>query len=58
MPTTKLPADDVQILDGVAELLLWFGWDRAADAIYATIEAETAASCDCSAGQWSDVFAA
>jgi hypothetical protein len=58
MPNTKLPANDLVALDGIAELLMWFGWDRCADAIYSIIETELAASNDGSTGQWADVFAA
>lgn len=57
MTNTKLPADDVQLLSGVAELFLWQGWDRAADFIYAALEAEDITSCDCTTGKWRDVFA-
>jgi len=57
MPNTKLPAADVQVLDGIADSLMWLGLDRAADAIYVAIEADAGAACDCSTGQWADVFA-
>lgn len=39
MMNTNLNAADTQLLAGIAERLLWAGHDRAADAIYAAIEA-------------------
>jgi hypothetical protein len=40
MTISKLSAADAQQLFCVAELLLWFGLDRAADFVFAALEAE------------------
>lgn len=39
MTNINLNTTDMQLLAGLAERLLWDGHDRAADAIYAVIEA-------------------
>lgn len=39
MTNTNLNPADMQLLAGLAERLLWDGHDRAADAIYAAMEA-------------------
>lgn len=38
MTNANLVACDVELLSAFAEILLWIGKDRAADAIYAAIE--------------------
>jgi hypothetical protein len=38
------PVTDMPAIEAVAALLLWAGWDRAADAIYAAIELQEDAS--------------
>lgn len=42
MQNTNLTANDVTFLGALADLLMQAGRDRAADAIYAAIEAEAA----------------
>lgn len=49
-PTTHRPA-----LEAVAELLLWAGYDRIADEIYAVTESDSA-NADKTAGEWKDAF--
>lgn len=44
-----------QTLEIIAELLLWAGFDCAADAIYADLGMGLV-DCDSSAGMWSEVF--
>lgn len=48
---------NVQVLNAVAELLLWMGEDRAADAIYATLEGDDEGATD-DTGSWGAAFAA
>ncbi len=57
MMNTKLPAGDVEALKGIAELVMWLGWDRVADAIYAAAEGEEAVNCEQDTDDWSEVFA-
>lgn len=56
MPDSKLSAFDVKLLTGLADALLWAERDRAADAIYAAIEADEAACTASTAGEWNEVF--
>lgn len=46
MQNQNMPAHDREKLEAIAELLLWVGWDRVADRIYAQLEAEA----------WREVF--
>lgn len=57
MQDQDMRTDDASALAGVAELLLWIGWDRAADAIYAAIEDQTIIPCDPTEGTWDEAFA-
>ena len=51
-----LNASDVHVLSELADMLMWAGHDRAADAIYAAVEAEQAASSAADATGWQGVF--
>lgn len=57
MTNAKLPVADVYLLAGIADILLWAGYDRAADVLYANLEPEgLLPECDCTGGEWRDVF--
>jgi hypothetical protein len=58
MTNIKLPTGDAQLLFSVAEQLLRCGKDRAADFIFAALEAEEPDACGCTAGTWEEAFAA
>ena len=44
------------VLAEIAEALLWLGYDRAADAIYAAIE-DAEAEADAERSEWAEAFA-
>lgn len=57
MLNLNIAASDAVLLVQVADLLLWDGKDRAADLIYAALEADMPASASHTGGDWQDVFA-
>lgn len=50
-PVTHRPG-----LEAIAELLLWAGWDRLADEIYAAIEASTDNTTAETDPEWTEAF--
>lgn len=57
MMKSNLKTADVQLLVGLADILLHAGRDRAADAIYAAVEADAMTSIVSCVADWDEVFA-
>lgn len=56
MQNPNTPAHDSQTLEAVAEILLWLGFDRVADAIYADLGCDNTGDYDRTAGTWGEAF--
>lgn len=50
-------SSDLELLERVAEMLLWAGRDRAADVIYAALEEDPDPVAEIDMGEWNGAFA-